>query len=99
MKNNVVIDNSTILTLVHNPGIARQIPCLAGKAGLFRTGGGCGACAARRNKKKAAALQNIKSCLIALSVEKRDVLKKFLDAKTITIMTADANNNVTRVNF
>ena len=99
MKNNVVIDNSTILTLIHNPGIARQIPCLAGKAGLFRTGSSCGACAARKNKKKAATLQNIKSCLVALSAEKRDVLKKFLNAQTVTVMTTDGNNNVTRVNF
>lgn len=99
MKQNVVIDNSTIVTLVYNAKAAKEIPCLTGKAALFRTGGGCSACAAKRNAKKAQALASIKTCLLGMSVEKRDALKRILNAKTITILHTDAHKNITRFNF
>lgn len=87
MAQQTVIEDSTILSLIANPTIAQAIPCFTDKQKLFGGGsGGCGSCARKRLQKQREELAKIKSCLIAMSAEKKAELKKILNTQQIKVV-------------
>jgi hypothetical protein len=96
----VVIEDGTIFTMLNDPKIVSEIPCLFGKRDVFRTSsGGCGACARKRATQRGMELTRIKACLAALSQEKRTVLKNLLDAETVRVVYTNTSGQVVQVNF
>jgi hypothetical protein len=100
MSKLVVIEDGTIFMMLNDPKFATEIPCLVGKRDVFRTSpGGCGACARKRSAQRHTELTRIKSCLAALSQEKRTVLKNLLDAETVRVVYTNSGGQVVQVNF
>jgi hypothetical protein len=96
----VVIEDGTIFMMLNDPKFATEISCLFGKRDVFKTStGGCGACARKRSAKRMAELTKIKSCLAALSQEKRTILKNLLDAETVRVVYTNSGGQVVQVNF
>lgn len=87
MLQQVVLEDSTILSLLGNYAAAQAIPCFANKKNLFSGGGGgCGSCARKRAAKQREELAKIKACLVALSGEKKAELKQLLNTQQIKIV-------------
>jgi hypothetical protein len=101
MTQQVVLEDSTILSLLQNETLATQIPCFSNKKSLFQgvRGGGCGACARKRMKKQQEEMAKIKSCLVALSVEKKELLKNTLNTKQIKVVYTNTSGQTTSVTF
>ena len=100
MTQQVVLEDSTILSLLGNQKIAEQIPCFLNKQAVFQAvKGGCGACARKRLKKQQEEMAKIKSCLIALSPEKKELLKTTLNTKQIKVVYTNASGQVSSVIF
>lgn len=98
MAQKVVIEDSTILSLINNDKVASQIPCFTNKKDIF-TGikGGCGSCARKRMKKQQEEMAKIKSCLIALSPEKKELLRTVLNAQQLVVVYTNSAGQVTKV--
>lgn len=95
-----VIEDSTILTMLRDPRFTETVPCLYNKAGLFQTtSGGCGSCARKRQEKQRAEMARIKSCLAAMSAEKKIALKQLLNAKKVRINYASSTGKVVQLTF
>jgi hypothetical protein len=100
MREIVVIEDSTIAAMVNDEKFTSAIPCLFNqKAALAVSNTGCGACARRRLAEQRAALAGIKSCLIALSSEKKEELKRLLGTKQITVVQSSATGQISQVTF
>jgi len=98
MAQQVVIEDSTILSLINNDKVANQIPCFTNKRNIFAgVKGGCGSCARKRLKKQQEEMAKIKSCLISLSPEKKELLKKVLNAQQIVVVYTNSAGQVTKV--
>ena len=98
MAQQVVIEDSTILSLINNDKIASQIPCFTNKKNTFTAiKGGCGACARRRMKKQQEEMAKVKSCLISLSPEKKELLKTVLNAQQLVVVYTNNAGQVTKV--
>lgn len=100
MRDLVVLEDSTIISLLNDPTYAESIPCFYNKRELFRTNNnGCGACAQKRQEKRRSAMAQIKSCLAGLSSEKKTQLKSLLDAKKIRVVYVNAGGQVVQLTF
>lgn len=96
----VVIEDSTILSMLNDPTFSETIPCLFGKKDIFRTpAGSCGSCAQKKKERRRTEMARIKSCLAALSSEKRALLKKLFDAEQIRVVYANAGGQVVQLTF
>jgi hypothetical protein len=87
MRQLVVLDDSTILTLLNDPKFSETIPCLYNKKEIFKApAGGCGACAQKRQERQRKEMSTLKSCLASMSVEKKAELHQLLDAEKIRVV-------------
>jgi len=100
MKDLVVIEDSTILSMLQDARYTDTIPCLFNKAEIFRAGpGSCGACARKRKEKQRAEMAKIKTCLAALSAEKKAAFKQLVGAKKIRVTYVNATGSVVQLTF
>jgi hypothetical protein len=100
MREIVIIEDSTIAAMVNDEKFTSAIPCLFNqKTALAAPNTGCGACARRKAAAQRDALANIKSCLIALSAEKKAELKELLGTKQVTIVQSSATGQVSQFTF
>lgn len=96
----VTIEDSTVLTMVNNKDFAQAIPCLFNKAPIFRNStGGCGACARKRQQRVRDELAKIKSCLAALSPDKKNKLKQLLGANKVRVVYTRPGGEVVQLTF
>lgn len=96
----VTIEDSTILSMLADAKYATAIPCLYNKIEIFRNNaGGCGACARKRQQQQRTEMAKIKSCLAALSNEKRAELKQLLGAKKLRITYVNNSGQVVALTF
>lgn len=96
----VVVDDGLILSLLQDNEFATQIPCLYNKKEIFRTSsGGCGACARKKQERQRKEMATIKMCLAGMSAEKKEALKKKLNAEQIRIMYVNAGGQVVQLTF
>ena len=95
----VVIEDSLIVSMVQNPAFA-GIPCLVNQADdVMPSPSSCGTCARKKLEKQRAAFARIKTCLSGLSVEKKDELKKLLNAKHLRVVFRTATGQTSIVTF
>jgi hypothetical protein len=100
MRDMVVLEDSTIISLLNDPSYAESIPCFYNKRDLFKTnGGGCSACAQKKQEKRRSAMAQIKSCLAGMSAEKKTQLKSLLDAKKVRVIYVNAGGQVVQLTF
>lgn len=99
MNGLVVLDDGAIVRLTYDGRISGQIPCLMNKRDLFRIGGTCGACARKKQEKQLHELAKIKRCLASMSDDKKQELKKYLDADKVRIFYANAENKIVQLTF
>lgn len=95
----VVIEDSTILTMIRDARFA-EIPCLANKADIFTAkAGGCGACARKRQQRQRQEMARIKSCLAALAPELKAALKQLLNTKKVRVVYARGDGEIVQLTF
>jgi hypothetical protein len=94
-----VIEDSTILTMLQDRRFSDTIPCLLNKAEIFRNNSGCGSCARKRQEKQRSEMAKIKSCLAALSPDKKTALKQLLNAKKIRVVFVNPSGQVVQLTF
>jgi hypothetical protein len=99
MRDLVVIEDSTILSLLNDPAYAESIPCFYNKRDLFRSNSSCSACAQKRQEKRRNAMAQIKSCLAGMSSEKKTQLKSLLAAKKIRVVYINSSGQVVQLTF
>ncbi|NDD52288.1 hypothetical protein EBZ39_00150 [bacterium] len=95
-----VVDDGLILSLMNDTEFAASIPCLYNKREIFRSAaGGCGACARKRQDRQRKEMATIKMCLAGMSTEKKNALKKKLNAEQVRIMYVNAAGQVVQLTF
>jgi len=100
MRELVVLEDSTILSMLNDPIYTENIPCFFNKKDLFKAGNtGCGACARKKQEKQRAAMAQIKSCLAGMSTEKKAQLKTFLDTKKVRVVYSSAGGQIVQLTF
>jgi len=101
MQEIVVIEDSTIASMISDPRFTAAIPCLQNQQAVLQQqgAGGCGACARKRAANQRAALANIKMCLSGLSQDKKNELKQLLDTKQIKVVFATASGQIATTTF
>lgn len=100
MRDLVVLEDSTIVSLLTDPAYSETIPCFFNKSDLFKTkSGGCGACARKKQERQRAAMAQIKACLAGMSVEKKNELKQLLNANKVRVVYSNANGSVVQLTF
>ena len=100
MREMVVIEDSTIITLVNDSTYSQTIPCFANKRDMFKVeGGSCSACAHKRQEKRRKAMAQIKACLAGMSGEKKTALKTLLNAKKVRVVYVNAGGQVVQHTF
>lgn len=87
----VVIENGLLASMAVNPNYLSQFPFLGGLSSPGKSGcGSCGGANAAREVAFAAA----KSALANMSQEKKDQLRKMLDADKLRVVYMDGNQKV-----
>jgi hypothetical protein len=100
MANLVVIEDSTILSMLANKPLADSIPCFLNKKTLFSANrGGCGSCARKRQQKQREELAKIKTCLASLSPEKKAELKKHFGADQLRVVYVNNAGQTVQMTF
>lgn len=100
MAGMVVIEDSTILSMLANKTLADKIPCLLNKKNLFTSGkGGCGSCARKRQQKQREELAKIKTCLASLSPEKKAELKAHFGADQFRVVYVNNAGQTVQMTF
>lgn len=100
MPDLVVIEDSTVVTMVNDPAFTSVIPCLFNKAVIFRNdGGGCGACRRKREQRMREEMARIKSCLGSLDATKKNELKQLLNAKKVRVIFTRPGGEVVQLTF
>ena len=100
MRDLIVLEDSTIITLLNDPVYAEAIPCFFNKKDLFKnSSGGCGACARKKQERQRAAMAQIKACLAGMSTEKKTQLKTMLNTQKIRVVYANASGSVVQLTF
>jgi hypothetical protein len=100
MQKLVIVDDAIILSLLNDVAFVEQIPCLYNKREIFRAGGtGCGSCAKKRQDRQRTEMSNIKSCLVGLSPDKKNLLKKKLNAEQVRVVFAGAGGQPSQFTF
>ena len=96
----VVVEDSTILSMLNNASLVEAIPCLANRKNVFtNSGGGCGSCARKRQQKQREELVKIKTCLAAMSPEKKTLLKQRLNAQQLKIVYVNSAGQTVQMTF
>lgn len=96
----VVVDDGLILSLLQDNAFTATIPCLYNKREIFRTtSGGCGPCARKKQDRQRKEMATIKMCLAGMGADKKEALKKKLNAEQIRIMYVNAGGQVVQHNF
>ena len=96
----VVVDDGLIMSLLQDNEFAAQIPCLYNKKEIFRAAaGGCGACARKKHDRQRREMATIKMCLAGMSADKKEVLKKKLNAEQVRIMYVNGGGQVVQLTF
>lgn len=100
MNNLVTIEDSTILSMLRDSAYAQTIPCLFNKAAVFSPSNiNCGACARKRQERQRSEMAKIKSCLAALSPEKKNELKRLMNAAKIRVTYVNSGGQVVQLTF
>jgi hypothetical protein len=100
MASIVVIEDSTVASMIMNQKLAESIPCLTNKKGLLgNVSNGCGSCARKRQQKVREEYAKIKSCLAAMSPEKKAELKKYLNAEQVRVVFANHGGKTVQMTF
>lgn len=95
----VVIEDSTIFSMLHNAKFA-DIPCFINKRDIFtQSRAGCGSCARKRQDHQRSEMSKIKSCLAGMSSQKKAEFKQLLDAEKVRIVYVNASNQVVQLTF
>lgn len=96
----VVIEDSTILTMLNDARFTSEIPCLQNKVEIFRQGNTpCGECARKRQARQRQEMAALKACLANLSAEKKTALKQLLNAKKVRVVYANPEGDVVQLTF
>lgn len=100
MREMVVLEDSTIISLLNDPTYAESIPCFYNKRDVLKSsGGGCSACAQKKQEKRRNAMAQIKSCLAGMSSEKKTQLKSLLDTKKVRVIYVNSGGQVVQLTF
>lgn len=100
MTDIVVIEDSTILSLIRDTAYEQAIPCFANKKEVFQSNNnGCGSCAQKRRERQKQAMAGIKSCLAGMSPEKKNELKQMLNTKQIRVVYTNSAGQVVQLTF
>jgi hypothetical protein len=100
MTDLVVIEDSTITSMVNDEKFNKTIPCLINQAGsVIPAPTGCGSCARKRAEASRQAIRRIKECLAGMSPEKKSELKQLLNAQKVKVVFATATGQITTVTF
>jgi hypothetical protein len=95
----VVIEDSTIFSMLHDAKFA-DIPCFVNKRDIFTTArSGCGACARKRQDHQRGEMAKIKACLAGMSSQKKTEFKQLIDAEKVRIVYVNASNQVVQLTF
>lgn len=87
MRQIAVLDDSTILGMLADPKFSETIPCFYNKKEIFKApAGGCGSCAQKRQERQRKEMSLIKSCLASMSIEKKNELRKLVDAEKVRVV-------------
>lgn len=96
----VVLDDGVILSLLNDNEFSAKIPCLYNKKEIFRkTSVGCGACARKRQDRQRKEMATIKMCISGMSADKKEELKKKLNAEQVRILYVNAAEQVVQLTF
>lgn len=96
----VVIEDSTIMSMLANKELVNKIPCLLNKKNLFETSkGGCGSCARKRLAKQREEMRKIKTCLASLSPEKKTELKQHFGAEQLRVVYVNNAGQTVQMTF
>lgn len=96
----IVLEDSTVLSMLANKTLVDSIPCLFNKKNIFTSGkGGCGSCARKRQVKQREELAKIKTCLAALSPEKKAELKKHFGADQLRVVYVNNAGQTVQMTF
>jgi hypothetical protein len=96
----VVIEDSTILSMLADSKYTTAIPCLYNKLEVFRAGNTtCGECARKRQARQRNEMAKIKTCLAALSNEKKAELKQLLGATKLRVTYVNHSGQVVALTF
>lgn len=100
MRPLVVIDDGIIFSLLNDAAFAASIPCLQNKKEIFATSlSSCGSCARKRQERQKKEMTTIKACLAGMSTEKKNELKKRLNAQQARILYVNNANQVVQLTF
>jgi hypothetical protein len=95
----VVIEDSTIFSMLHDAKFA-DIPCFVNKRDIFNTSrASCGSCARKRHDHQRSEMAKIKSCLAGMSSQKKAEFKKLVDTEKVRIVYVNASNQVVQLTF
>lgn len=96
----VVLEDSTILTMVNDQKFAQAIPCLFNKAVVFKDPGTrCGACRRKHEQRARDEMARIKSCLGSLDPSKKNELKQLLGAAKVRVVFTRPGGEVVQLTF
>lgn len=93
----LIIEDSVLLAMAGNPSFLKEFPFLSGLKDTPKAKSGCGRCG-RTAAKRVNATNGVKSSLIAMGVEKKQRLKKMLNAEKVRIRVAQGGR-VTEYTF
>lgn len=100
MHDQVIIEDSTILSMVNNEKFTAEFPCLQNQATILAPANtGCGACARRRQEAQRQALATIKTCLGGLDSAGQQKLKELLNTQQVKIVFISATGQVSSITF
>lgn len=100
MADTVVIEDSTIISMVNDERFNKTIPCLMNQAGnVIPAPTGCGSCARKRAEGARQAIGRVKACLADMSAEKKSELKQLLNAQTVKVVFATATGQISTITF
>jgi len=96
----VVIEDSTIFAMLNDVKFTSEIPCLQNKIEIFKAGPTpCGSCVQKRKNRQRQEMAALKTCLANLSVDKKAILKKLLDAKKARIVYTRPDGELVQLTF
>jgi hypothetical protein len=100
MTDMVVIEDSTIVSMVNDARFNQAIPCLINQSGsVIPAATGCGSCARKRAEGARQAIRRVKECLAGMSSEKKTELKQLLGAQQVKVVFANATGQITTITF
>jgi hypothetical protein len=93
----LLIEDSVLFAMAGNPSFLKEFPFLSGLNEQTKAKGGCGRCG-RSASRRINTTNGAKSSLIAMGVEKKQRLKKLLNAEKVRIRVAQGGR-VTEYTF